>query len=57
MPQPLTLQDMLAYLDICCVTEPSQRLRYVRLLQDMDEVYLAFSASKAEAASKARGTS
>lgn len=40
-PQPLQIQEMVAYLDLVGVKETQQRLRYVSILQSLDDVYLA----------------
>ena len=47
-PQPITLSEMYAYFQIHEITDCETRNRYVRVLQDMDEVYLGFMAEKAE---------
>lgn len=47
-PQPLTLAEMYAYFQINEIDEPPVRARYVKVLQDMDEVYLSHMAEKAE---------
>lgn len=47
-PQPITLAEMLALFQLHEINEPADRQRYVKVLQDMDEVYLTFMAEKAE---------
>lgn len=47
-PQPLTLSEIYAYFQINEIHELESRNRYLRVLQDMDEVYLMFMAEKAE---------
>ena len=47
-PQPVTLAEMVAYFQIHGIDDCETQKRYVRVLQDMDEVYLNFMAEKAE---------
>lgn len=47
-PQPITLSEIYAYFRITDIHDRETRSRYLRVLQDMDEVYLTFMAEKAE---------
>ena len=49
-PQPLQLREMLAYLELVGIHERQQRLRYVRILQTLDDVYLAHVLESTKAA-------
>lgn len=54
-PNPLAVTEMTTYLrDLTTVDMLSQRKRFVRFMQVMDEVVLAHHADKAEAARKAK---
>ena len=49
---PVTLQDILAYLEIFRVEEAHQRAKFTRLIQAMDGAYLEHQASEQAKASK-----
>lgn len=48
----LTLQDILAYLEIFRVEEPHRRARFTRLIQAMDGAYLEHQAAEQAKAQK-----
>ena len=52
-PQPIQLQEVLAYFEIFGVREPQARHRYLNLVQMLDVVCLEHSAAQAEAQRKA----
>ena len=54
-PEPIKLQEVLAYFEIVDIRDRATRRRYLDLIQMMDGVYLEHAAAQAEARSKSAG--
>lgn len=54
-PEPIKLQEVLAYFEIASIKDPAVRRRYLDLIQMLDGVYLEHAAAQAEARRKSAG--
>lgn len=54
-PEPIKLQEVLAYFEIASIRDPAARRRYLDLIQMLDGVYLEHAAAQAEARRKSAG--